>query len=134
MPPVTVDRGMFMHCVTRMSTVTERKPLTALKTMQKLQAWCNTALLGERPDWDVRRCTGMAELLAHTLREDLETQKTLAAEEVCKKIFLAIGSLHRVEFILKDAFTVTTRGVPPIGPQMPPADDPGLQRLVKRAG
>lgn len=120
-PPIEISGTMFLHCVDQMSEITEATPQSAPLTVAKAKNWCNWQASSNRPEWDVQTCVGIAELLAFAVRTDLGSSNPVSPQQVCKSLFLATGTVHRVEQIVTSAWRKSTRGAAPTGP-VPPSD------------
>lgn len=122
-PPVEVGGRLFEHCVDQFSLIMMGFSQTGNKVISMTQAWCGMqAAVNDwvskvpqgRPEWTFRNCNGMINLLAFALRDDIADQnahKSLGALNVCKKLFLALGPVRRVESLVKDAWAVSVRGI-----------------------
>jgi len=141
-PPVEVAGDLFDYCSNQFSEIMAGYAQTARVTVQLTRDWCTwqagvSSWIGEKqenghPDWTHRTCTGMMNLVAFALREDLaNTTAGLSAQQVCKQTFLAIGAVHRTDGIIKDAWAQSLRGPPVSG--IPAADDDEMQMLLRNA-
>jgi hypothetical protein len=55
------------------------------------------------------------QLMSMAVHTDLESDAGLSSPGVCKKLFLTLGSVHRVDTLVKDAWTVSARGLGNLG-------------------
>jgi len=141
-PPVEVAGELFDHCSLQFSEIMAGFSQTAVATVHMTKAWCGwqsgvSSWIGQQqeyghPDWSPETCSGMQNLVAFAVRDDLShTTAGLSARQVCKKIFLAIASVHRAEGLVKAAFQPSVRGPPSSG--LPPADDADMREMQKDA-
>lgn len=101
-----------------------------------------------RPDWK-GSCEGMEQLVGYALRESLELDSgPLGEQEVCRRLFLSVGVVHRVDEMIKlripllpEMQMMAPPGPPtmpppvplPVGPTLPPATDKGILSLMDTA-
>jgi hypothetical protein len=141
-PPTEVDAKLFTYCSQQFSEIMMGFGQTAPQTVKLTKDWCTwqasiSSWVGMKqeyghPDWSHRTCTGMQNLLSFALRNELADDKTgLSAQQVCKKVFLAIGSVHRVDELVKNAWELSLRGKPSSG--IPAKSDDEMQKLLKEA-
>lgn len=141
-PPVEVAGDLFDYCSQQFSEIMAGFSQTARVTVQMTKDWCNwqgsvSSWVGQKeefghPDWSSRTCSSMEGLVGFALREQLaDTTEGLSAQQVCKNIFLAIGTVHRTEGLVKGAWESSLRGPPSSG--IPAADDADMQMLLKDA-
>lgn len=142
-PPVEVAGDLFDHCSQQFSEIMAGFTQTAVATVHMTKAWCGwqsgvASWVGQKeefghPDWSPRTCSGMQNLVAFAMRDDLaNTTGGFSAQQVCKKIFLTIGSVHRAEGLVKAAWeSPGLRGPPESG--LPPADDADMQAMLLEA-
>jgi len=72
----------------------------------------------------------MQNMLSFSLKDELADRESgLSAQQVCKKLFLTIGAVHRTEAIVADAWTMSLRGAPTSG--IPAVDDAEMKRLMQ---
>lgn len=121
-PPVEVKGNLYDYCKNEMSEVMMGFSQTGRATVSMTRDWCKwqgsatTWVNGDEgsdgkrgppprghPDWDARRCNNMADLVAFAVRDSLDTG--LAPQEVCSKVYLALKKVHRVDQLVKDAWT-----------------------------
>lgn len=99
-PPTEIDGHLYEFCSNEMAEIMAGFAQTGEMTISMTKDWCNwqssvTSWVGEadqtgRPEWDFRRCNGMASLLAFALHNDLSAG--LGASDVCNKLFLSFGA------------------------------------------
>lgn len=141
-PPVEVSGDLFTYCSNQFSEIMMGFAQTATETVKMTKGWCAwqssvTSWVGKsqefgHPDWTHRTCSGMQNLIAFSLRDELADTKTgLSAQQVCKKIFASINSVHRTEAIVKDAWITSLRGAPASG--IPAADDADMKKMMQEA-
>merc|ERR1719152_600293 len=117
---------------------------TAPVTVQMTKDWCAwqasvSSWVGKQeefghPDWDHRTCSNMQLFMAYVLKDDLsDTQRGFSAQQVCKKVFLGIGPVHRTEQIINDAWVLQSTRAAPVGGGVPAASDTGMADLMKQA-
>jgi hypothetical protein len=142
-PPVEIDGDLFNYCSNQMSEIMMGFAQTARMTVQMTKDWCSwqssvTSWVGQseelgHPDWDQRRCGGMESLTAFALREYLDTNTGLSSAQVCKKLFLTLGAVHRVDQIVNDAWSVSLRAPPGLGLTTAPSNDEEMKALMAEA-
>lgn len=135
--PVEVRGDVFIACRDQMDEVTLRAPRPPATLIQMLRDWCGVqSMAGDpddpnglprHPDWTGHSCTNMGELLAIALRKDAK-DSPLGSLEVCKRLFLATRTFHRVEQIIKDAWALNGRNPPPV-----PEEDAGQKQFADAA-
>lgn len=141
-PPVEVAGDLFTYCSNQFSEIMMGFAQTAPETIKLTKGWCAwqssvSSWVGKKeefghPDWTHRTCEGMQNLLAFALRDQLGDHKSgLSSQQVCKKIFLAIGAVHRTDGIIKEAWGTSLRGAPSSG--IPAADDSEMKKLLQEA-
>lgn len=141
-PPVEVAGALFDYCSNQFSEIMMGFSQTAAETVEMTRSWCawqssisswtgKTEEYGH-PDWSYQTCYGAKMLVAFALRDQLDDPKTgLSAQQVCKKIFLSIGTVHKTEEVVRKAWETALRGPPT--PGVPAADDAEMQRLLQEA-
>lgn len=137
-PPTEISGDLFLHCRSTMSEIMlsgDHPPATVAKMTQD---WCNwQVVMGSsqvegRGDWTRDTCQGLLQFMLYTLRDGLQSQGTISAAVVCKKMFLATGAIHRSNVLIANSWTPSLRGVPIMRqPEPAPDDDPELQLLVQ---
>merc|ERR1719238_458223 len=96
---------------------------TAPETVRMVKGWCSwqasvSSWAGKQqefghPEWTHRTCSGMENLVAFALRDNLADHTSgLSAQQVCQQIFLSIHSVHRTEGIIKEAWDSPSRDSP----------------------
>jgi len=122
-PPVEVGGRLFEHCVDQFSLIMMGFAQTGPTVISMTKTWCGmqsavNSWVGKapqgRPDWDFRDCNNMVTLLAFALRDDIaegNSQEAMGALNVCKRLFLALGPVHRVEQLVKDAWSMNARSL-----------------------
>jgi len=141
-PPVEVAGDLFDYCSNQFSEIMAGFSQTARVTVQMTQDWCGwqggvSSWVGQKeefghPDWSHRTCSGMENLVAFALRDELaDTTGGLSAQQVCKNVFLAVSTVHRTEGLVKGAWESSLRGPPSSG--IPAVDDADMQMLLKDA-
>jgi len=143
--PTEVDGDLFNYCANQFSEIMMGFAQTADVTIQMTKDWCAwqasvSSWVGKQdefghPDWDHRTCTNMQVFMSFVLRDDLADKKGgLGAQQICKKVFLTIGGVHRTESIVDDAWVLqSTRAAPVGGFGAPPGADKGMADLMKHA-
>lgn len=143
-PPVEVAGDLYTYCADQMSEIMMGFAQRPSMVVQMTKDWCGwqasvtswTGLDEEygHPDWDLRRCAGMTQFIAFSLRNELKTDSTAAmsAQQVCKNIFLASNTVHRVDKMIKDAWVVTLRSAPTSAGSLPSADDEEVKKLMEK--
>jgi len=141
-PPVEVAGDLFMYCSNQFSEIMMGFAQTARETVKMTKSWCAwqagvASWVGQKqefghPDWTHRTCSGMESVVSFALRDDLsDLNGGFSAQQVCKKIFLAIGSVHRTDKLVQDAWGMSLRGAPSSG--IPAVDDVEMKRLLAEA-
>jgi len=140
--PVEVDGDLFTYCSSQFSEIMMGFAQTASVTVQMTKDWClwqasvsswvgNQEEFGH-PDWTHRTCTGMENYVAFALRDQLsDANGGLSAQQVCKKVFLTIGAVHRSEAIVQDAWATSLRGAPTSG--LPGPDNAEMKKMLQEA-
>merc|ERR1719453_1504053 len=117
---------------------------TADVTVQMTKDWCAwqasvSSWVGKKeefghPDWTHRSCSNMQVFMAFVLKEELADKKGgLSAQQICKKVFLNIGAVHRTNSIVDDAWVLQSTRAAPEGSGIPAAADTGMADLLKNA-
>jgi len=138
--PTEVDGDLFTYCSNQFSEIMMGFAQTAYETQKMTKDWCVwqasvTSWIGKademgHPDWTHRTCTNMQNMLSFSLKDELADRESgLSAQQVCKKLFLTIGAVHRTEAIVADAWTMSLRGAPTSG--IPAVDDAEMKRLMQ---
>eukprot|EP00927_Polykrikos_kofoidii_P067201 TRINITY_DN62711_c0_g1_i1.p1 TRINITY_DN62711_c0_g1~~TRINITY_DN62711_c0_g1_i1.p1 ORF type:complete len:528 (+),score=71.68 TRINITY_DN62711_c0_g1_i1:238-1821(+) len=165
-PPEEVQGGLFQSCTMRLRGIIGKHMKMGNAYVHATRHWCDdqssmgslakptsgTEVPPGRPDWDRSRCDGMERLVSYALRYDLDVTTAageIPEQEVCKRLFVSLGSIHRVDALVKAALPLVPLPFalqpppgppttpPPVallplpGPRLPPADDPDLQSLLK---
>jgi len=130
LPPIEVSGTIFLHCVDQITEIIEAVPQSGPVTVVKAKDWCNWQAANNHPEWGVHTCVGIAQLLAFAVREDLNSMDTVAPQQICKKLFLAAGTVHRVDKIVELAWKASTRGAMITGPVPPSPDDPEVKQWL----
>jgi len=139
-PPAEVDGELFGYCTNQFSEIMMGFAQTPNQIVKMTKDWCIwqasvTSWVGAddemgHPDWDHRTCTGMQALVAYALKDDLSDKYNgLSGIAVCKKVFLAIGTVHRAEGIVAEAWNTATRAAPTSG--LPAVDDAEMKKLMQ---
>merc|ERR1719473_1970213 len=106
---------MLGFCSAEFSEIMGGFPQTADRIVDMTGAWCDwqssmtswissTQELGH-PEWDHRTCAGMKSFVALFLRNELGTPVGRPPGFLCTKYFLGMPALHRVEALIKDAWS-----------------------------
>jgi len=122
-PPAEVAGDLFSYCSNQFSEIMMGFTQTAPATVQLTKDWCTwqasvASWIGKQqesghPDWNHRTCSGMQNLVAFALRDQLADKTSgTSAQQVCKKVFLAIGTVHRADAIVKEVWGTSLRGAP----------------------
>lgn len=141
--PVEIDGDLFTYCANQFSEIMMGFGQTAKQTVQMTKDWCSwqasvTSWVGKKdeyghPDWDHRTCSNMETLMAFALKDDLNNFETgFSAQQVCKKVFLTIGAVHRTDGLVQDAWSTSLRGAP-AGGGIPAGDDAEMKKLLQHA-
>mmetsp|Transcript_48356 Transcript_48356/g.87430 ORF Transcript_48356/g.87430 Transcript_48356/m.87430 type:complete len:644 (+) Transcript_48356:98-2029(+) len=143
-PPVEVSGDLYTYCADQMSEIMLGFAQTPSMIVQMTKDWCGwqasvtswTGLKEEygHPDWDHRRCAGMVQFMAFALRNELkmDSKDGMSPQQVCKNVFLSINTVHRVDKMIKDAWTVTLRSSPTSAGAIPSADDEAMKELMQK--
>eukprot|EP00929_Paragymnodinium_shiwhaense_P014593 TRINITY_DN122518_c0_g1_i1.p1 TRINITY_DN122518_c0_g1~~TRINITY_DN122518_c0_g1_i1.p1 ORF type:complete len:558 (-),score=100.32 TRINITY_DN122518_c0_g1_i1:105-1778(-) len=156
LPPVEVPGELFAHCKKTMSVIVkDAEPKNGPAYVRETKAYCDSKANAApdvsagpdawRPDWK-GSCEGMEQLVGYALRESLELDSgPLSEQEVCVRLFQAVGSVHRLDKIVNDRVALLPEmqlmappGPPtvppppplPVGPTLPPADDAGILSIM----
>jgi len=143
-PPTEVDGDLFTYCANQMSEIMMGFAQTAPVTVQMTKDWCAwqasvSSWVGQKdefghPDWTHRTCSNMQIFMAYVLKDNLaDTQGGLSAAQVCKKIFLGIGPVHRTESIVSGAWDMQSTRAAPVGGGVPSGSDSGMADLMAQA-
>mmetsp|Transcript_12554 Transcript_12554/g.24519 ORF Transcript_12554/g.24519 Transcript_12554/m.24519 type:complete len:579 (+) Transcript_12554:104-1840(+) len=145
MLPTEISGNLFAYCGAQMDEITGGTRQSAALAVQMVRDWCTwqsvpptsqNGAMGEapeHPEWNSRSCTGMAQLLAFSLRRELGERRTWAPQTICKRVFRAVGSVHAVARIVANAGSVSIAGLPPVGPAQPDANDAEIKMLMREA-
>jgi len=139
-----VDGDLFTYCANQFSEIMMGFAQTAPVTVQMTKDWCSwqasvSSWVGMKeefghPDWTHRTCSNMQIFMAFVLKDNLADKKSgLSAQQICKKVFLTIGAVHRTEQIVKDAWVLQSTRAAPEGGGIPSADDSGMKDLMAQA-
>jgi len=131
MPPIEITGTLFSHCVDQFREITEDFPQSGSLTVVKAKDWCNWQAANTHPEWSVHTCVGITQLLAFAVRENLNSMDAVPPQQVCKKLFLAAGTVHRVGQIVELAWKASTRGAMISGPIPPSPDDPEVKQWLE---
>lgn len=141
-PPTEVRGDLFLHCRDHFDEISLGQPQPASILIQMARTWCGVQGtvpdpddpdgFPRHPDWDFHACAGMGQLLALALREDF-SNTAVGSLYVCKKLFLASGTLHRVDHMMREAWTMAGRSPGSSGLAPPSEDDPEQLALAKAA-
>lgn len=143
-PPTEVDGDLFTYCANQFSEIMMGFAQTAPVTVQMTKDWCSwqasvSSWVGKQdefghPDWNHRTCTNMQVFMAFVLKDELhDTKSGLGAQQICKKIFLNIGAVHRTESIVQEAWVMQSTRAAPEGGSIPSGDDQGMKDLMAEA-
>merc|ERR1719313_3224826 len=143
-PPVEVDGDLFNYCANQMSEIMMGFTQTEPVTVQMTKDWCSwqasvSSWVGKQdefghPDWTHRTCSNMEMFMAFVLKDDLPNKQAgMTAAQICKKVFLNIGAVHRMDTIVADAWVLQSTRSAPEGGGIPAASDSGMQDLMKHA-
>jgi len=141
--PVEISGDLFTYCANQFSEIMMGFAQTAPQVVQMTKDWCAwqasvSSWIGKKeefghPDWNHRTCSNMANLVAFNLRDQLDDVKTgLSSQQVCKKMFLGIGAVHRTDGIMKEAWQTSLRAAPE-GGGIPSGDNPEMKKLLEDA-
>lgn len=152
LPAMEVRGDLFAHCTDQFrSIVGNRKVKSGIAYVHATRDWCGKETTSggsdAHPDWDKTRCIGMESLLAFALRDDMESYSidSIPEQEVCRRLFLAIGSVHRLDKIVQERIVIPAHLQPvsiptvppppavPVGPTLPPANDGPMSMLWREA-
>jgi hypothetical protein len=104
-----------------------------------------------RPDWNRGTCEGLQNFMAFALRDDFEDKFDIGEQEVCKKMFEAVGLIHRLDDMIRFRIKLQPGGMllppiglpspptlppppdPPVAPTLPPADSPVMNALLQKS-
>lgn len=141
--PVEISGDLFNYCAAQIGEITLGFAQTGSVVSQMTKDWCDwqssvTSWVGQgeeygHPDWNHHTCDAQASLIAFSLRDQLNDAGGMGSQSICKKIFLTIGLVHRVDSIVADAWEGSLRGAPSGGPVPPGPDDPGMKALMEQA-
>lgn len=114
---------------------------TATQTVKMAKDWCSwqasvTSWVGQKnelghPDWKFETCVGMSNLVAFALKDSLDSDAGLSAPKVCGKLFQALGTVHRVDSLVADAWTLSLRAGPSLGMSVS-VDDAAVKALLAK--
>jgi len=141
-PPTEVDGVLFTTCTSQFSEIMMGYAQTPYQVIKLTKDWCIwqssvTSWVGAademgHPEWGHRTCTGMQGLVAYALKDDLsDTYHGLSGISVCKKIFLAIGAVHRADAIVADAWAVPGGAGRAPSSGVPAVDDAEMKKLME---
>jgi len=142
-PPAEITGNLFNYCGAQMSEVMLGFSQTAASTVTMTRNWCRwqssiTTWVGQkeeygRPDWNRHTCDSMAQLVAFSFRDDLESPAGYTPPQVCRKLFLTIGAVHRVAALVDDAWSISMRGAAAGNAAPPSAGDAEMKKLLQAA-
>jgi len=142
--PVEVDGDLFNYCANQYSEIMMGFAQTAPVIVTMTKDWCSwqasvSSWVGKQeefghPDWDHRTCANMQTFMAFVLKDSLsDTQTGLNAQQVCKKLFLTIGGVHRTEQIVDQAWVLQSTRSAPEGGGIPSGDDDTMKDMLAEA-
>lgn len=141
-PPAEVRGDVFLHCRNQLDEITLSQPREATVLIQMARDWCAVQSMlpdpddpngfPKHPEWDFHSCTRIGQLLALSLRVELSNIVPIGSMEVCKKMFLSLGVLHRVDRMVHEAWSISGRS-PGQSLSPPSEDDPEQQELARAA-
>lgn len=122
-PPVEINGPLFEHCTNQFAEIMAGFGQYGKTVVGMTKDWCawkssvtdwvNTPSDAGRPDWTFRNCNGMVSLVAFSMKDHLD--EGMGAMKVCKKLFLTLGAVHRVDSLVADAWKVSARGLGNLG-------------------
>lgn len=119
--PSWVGTPLFSYCTNQMREIMLGKNQTAVDAIVLTQDWCSwqatasTSVEGTdaseygRPDWDAQTCKGMSQLMTFALRDQLDSSASITDEQACNEVFLAVDAIHRIDEMVKAAWSVSAR-------------------------
>lgn len=142
-PPVEVAGDLMNYCSDQFSEIMMGFAQTGSMTVTMTKDWCRwqssvTSWVGQKeeyghPDWKYRDCEAMANYVAYALRDHLSSEKGLGAGNVCAALFIAQGAVHRVDQLVKDAWTVSLRKAPTLASTTALGNDEEIKKLMEKA-
>ncbi len=149
-PPVEMKANVYEHCVGQFSNIMAGFAQTPPMVIQMTKDWCG--LQGAvtewntkgssggnevgMPHWTFRTCNNMANLLSFALHPQLTDSAKLtaglSAPQVCKSLFLSMGSVHRVSSLVSTAWEVSARGLGQLG-LTTAVDEEAAKKLMQQA-
>jgi len=109
-PPVELDGDLLQFCAAEFSEIGAGFTQTASDFIQMTKDWCGyqsamVAWIGRgdelgHPDWNFRRCSGMAYLVTLAMRDHLDSPAGFPGGAVCTNIFPIMGAMRRLEKLI----------------------------------
>jgi hypothetical protein len=140
-PPTEIDGPLYEFCTNEMAEIMAGFAQTGETVVTMTKDWCNwqssvTSWVGEadqtgHPEWDFRRCNGMASLISFALHNDLGAG--LGASDVCNKVFLSLGSFKWHEDQVKNAWAMGPMRVIKDTGLASAVDDEAAKKLMEQA-
>lgn len=114
-PPIEITGDLLQFCSAQFSEIMAGFGQTPLDVVKMTKDWCTwqsvmTNWVGRKhelghPEWNFRTCAAFEFFMTLVLRNDLDFKGGFGAGDVCTKIFLTIPAVHRVEALIKDAWS-----------------------------
>jgi len=141
-PPAEISGPLMEHCTSQFAEVMLGAPATGEQVITMVKEWCswqgavtdwlNQAAGMGRPDWDVRTCLNMGDLVSFALRYKLQDE--VSSSDVCSHLFLSLGAMTTVKKLIKDAWNAQgERGAAVVSVIDNSAADAAMQKALKAA-
>jgi len=141
LPAVEVSGPMLNHCAAMVKNiVTPKEPQpggvkrSGTHYVSQVLTWCEEKQNYNpdpnpgvwRPDWTTGTCESMQNVMAFALRDDFDSPHQLHDQDVCRKLFEGMGSIHRLDTMIRGRIEMQPGGMllPPIGLPLPPTPEP----------
>lgn len=141
-PPAEISGPLMEHCTSQFAEVMLGAPATGEQVITMVKEWCswqgavtdwlNQAAGMGRPDWDVRTCLNMGDLVSFALRYKLQDE--VSSSDVCSHLFLSLGAMTTVKKLIKDAWNAQgERGAAVVSVIDNSGADAAMQKALKAA-